>query len=62
MDRKKVSISFLLPEDMDERIKKLASDTHRSKSGYIRQILRRYLRYLDAKKDPGADPIDWDIH
>lgn len=61
MDRKKVSISLLLPEAMDEQIKKLAADTHRSKSGYIRQILRRYLRYLETKENLTADPVDWDI-
>ena len=61
MEAKKVSVSVLLPEAMNQRIEEQAKKTHRTKSGYIRLILWRYMEYLDAKKNPRAKPVDWDI-
>ncbi len=46
---------------MNQRIEGLAKKTHRTKSGYIRLILWRYMEYLDAKANPRAKPVDWDI-
>ena len=61
MEAKKVSVSVLLPDAMNQRIEGLAKKTHRTKSGYIRLILWRYMEYLDAKANPRAKPVDWDI-
>ncbi len=60
MREKKVCVSVPLPEQMNERLKKLAKDSGRTKAAYIRQILRRYMKYLDAWDDPDADPADWE--
>ena len=38
-------VSVLLPIELYEEIEKLAEYTQRSKSAYIRQVLRIYLRY-----------------
>ena len=61
VEAKKVSVSILLPEAMNQRIEEQAKKTHRTKSGYIRLILWRYMEYLDAKANPRAKPVDWDI-
>ena len=61
MYRKKVAVSLLMTEEMNERFKELARKSGRSKSAYIRQILRRYIEYLDTRDDPNAEPINWDI-
>ena len=61
VEAKKVSVSILLPEIMNQRIEEQARKAHRTKSGYIRLILWRYMEYLDAKQTPRAKPVDWDI-
>ena len=50
-------VSVLLPIELYEEIEKLAEYTQRSKSAYIRQVLRIYLRYYaehaeEADRDP----------
>ena len=50
-------ISVLLPIELYEEIEKLAEYTQRSKSEYVRQIVRIYLRYYaehaqEAENDP----------
>ena len=50
-------VSVLLPIELYEEIEKLAEYTQRSKSAYIRQVLRIYLRYYakhaeEAESDP----------
>ena len=61
MPRKKVMVSLLMTEEMNERFKELAQKSKRSKAAYIRQVLRRYIEYLDTRDDPNAKPINWDI-
>ena len=50
-------VSVLLPIKLYEEIEKLTEYTQRSKSAYIRQVLRIYLRYYaehaeEAERDP----------
>ena len=61
MGRKKVPVNVLLPEEMNEKIKNLATEVRRSRSAYIRQILRRYLQYVETRDDPSAEKVDWDF-
>ena len=41
----KKTVSVLMPEELYLELRALAAETHRSVPGYIRQILKRYLRY-----------------
>ena len=61
MRTKKVSVSVLLPETVNEKIKEFAARSGRTRSAYIRQILRRYIRYMDTKDDADATAVDWEI-
>ena len=61
MHRKKVSVSIVLTEDVNEKLKELARRSRKSKSAYIRQVLRRYTQYIETKDDPNAEKVDWDI-
>ena len=61
MGTKKVPISLLLPEHINEKLKELAKASHRTRSAYIRQILRRYMQYVETRDNPEAKPVDWDI-
>ena len=61
MRTKKVSVSVLLPETVNEKIKEFATRSGRTRSAYIRQILRRYIRYMETKDDPDAGEMDWEI-
>ena len=61
MRREKVSISVLVPRELREKLTALAAESGRTRAGYIRQILRRYLQYLETKDDPGGPRVDWEI-
>ena len=61
MRTKKVSVSVLLPETINEKIKEFAARSGRTRSAYIRQILRRYIRYMETKDDAVATAVDWEI-
>ena len=61
MRTKKVSVSVLLPETVNEKIKEFAARSGRTRSAYIRQILRRYIRYMETRDDPDAGEMDWEI-
>ena len=61
MRTKKVSVSVLLPEMVNEKIKEFAARSGRTRSAYIRQILRRYIRYMETKDDADATAVDWEI-
>ena len=61
MRTKKVSVSVLLPETVNEKIKEFAARSGRTRSAYIRQILRRYIRYMETKDDADATAVDWGI-
>ena len=54
-------VSVAIPTEMRDRLDALAEETNRSRAGYIRQILRRYFRYLDTRDDPDGPRVDWDI-
>ena len=54
MNRKKVTVSIVLPEEIDEKLRRLAWESHRTRSAYIRQILRKYVQYMETKDDPHA--------
>ena len=61
MNRKKVTVSIVLPEEIDEKLRRLAWESHRTRSAYIRQILRKYVQYMETKDDPHAKPMNWAI-
>ena len=61
MSRKKVSVSVMVTAEMNEKLIELAKKAGRSRSTYIRQILRRYIQYVETKDDPNAPAVDWDI-
>lgn len=61
MQENKVTVSVLLPEAINEKLKTLAAANGRTKSAYIRQILRRYLHYLEAKSDAEKAEMDWEV-
>ena len=61
MRTKKVSVSVLLPETVNEKLKEFAARSGRTRSAYIRQILRRYIRYMETKDDADATAVDWEI-
>ena len=61
MSEKKVHISLILPVELNERFKVLAAESYRTKSAYIRQVLRRYLQYLDHLETGDEAEIDWRI-
>ena len=61
MRTKKVSVSVLLPETVNEKIKEFTARSGRTRSAYIRQILRRYIRYMETRDDPDAGEMDWEI-
>ena len=61
MRREKVSISVLVPRELREKLTALAAESGRTRAGYIRQILRRYLRYMETRDDPDAGEMDWEI-
>ena len=61
MPSEKVSISLLVRKEEDQRLRALAALCGRTKSAYIRQIIRRYFRYLDTWDSPEGPAVDWDI-
>ena len=61
MNRKKVLISVMLPEEMEQKLRSLALESNRSRSAYIRQILRKYVQYVETKDDPEARPVNWEM-
>ena len=42
-----MAIALRLPEELDERLSKLAQKTHRSKSYYAREALEHYIEDLE---------------
>ena len=46
----KKTVSILLPMDLYEEIVRLARETHRTIPGYIRQIIRKYLRHIQEQE------------
>lgn len=58
---KKVRFSLLLPENIDAKIRRLAEDSGRTRSAYVRQILRRYIKYMETKDTPEGVDVDWEI-
>ena len=51
-------VSVLLPIELYEEIEKLTEYTQRSKSAYIRQVLRIYLRYyVEHAEEAESDPL-----
>ena len=61
MRKNKISVSIMLPEEVKDKLKALAMSSGRSKSAYIRQILRRYIQYVETKDTPNAEKVKWDI-
>ena len=61
MNGEKISVSVVLTKEINEKLKELAQRSRRSKSAYIRQILRRYIQYVETRDDPSAEKVDWDI-
>ena len=42
-------LSLLLPLELHDRLKAMAEENGRSLSGYVRQILKRYVRHVEAE-------------
>ena len=57
----KSAVTVWIPEEWKEQLTALAAESGRTRAGYIRQILRRYLQYLETKDDPGGPRVDWEI-
>ena len=61
MKRKKVLVSVMLPEELEQKLRSLALESKRPRSAYIRQILRKHIQYVETKDDPEAEPVDWEM-
>ena len=59
--RPKSTVTILMPDDLKEQLTALAAESGRTRAAYIRQILRRYLQYLETKDDPGGPRVNWEI-
>ena len=59
--RPKSTVTILMPDDLKEQLTAQAAKHGRTRAAYIRQILRRYLQYLETKDDPDAPQVDWEI-
>ena len=46
-------LSLLLPLELHDRLKAMAEENGRSLSGYVRQILKRYVRHAEAEGEKG---------
>ena len=55
----KKSVSVLMPLNLYERVKEQAKIKDRSIPGYIRQVLKRYLWYVE--NEPEALTGEWEI-
>lgn len=51
----KKTVTISLPLDLYETLSGRAGDTCRTTSGYIRQILKRYMEYLDQRGEQGDE-------
>ena len=60
MRRKKKAVTVLMPEELCALLTSLTRDRG-TRSAYIRQILRRYIRYMETRDDPDAGGFDWEI-
>lgn len=47
----KKTVSVLMQEELYLELRTLAEESHRTVPGYIRQILKRYLRYRTEHKE-----------
>ena len=61
MKQKPIPVYLTLPEPIYQQVDQLAREHKRSKCRYIRQIIRRYLEYLDKADKPDAPPVNWKI-
>ena len=59
--RPKSAVTILMPDELKEQLTVLAAESGRTRAAYIRQILRRYLQYLETKDDPGGPKVNWEI-
>ena len=46
-------LSLLLPLELHDTLKAMAEENGRSLSGYVRQILKRYVRHAEAEGEDG---------
>ena len=46
-------LSLLLPLELHDTLKAMAEENGRSLSGYVRQILKRYVRHVEAEGEKG---------
>ena len=49
----KKRLTLLLPLELHDRLKAMAEENGRSLSGYVRQILKRYVRHVEAEGEKG---------
>ena len=59
--RPKSTITILMPEELKAQLTALAAASSRNRSAYVRQILRRYIQYMETKNNPDGPAVDWDI-
>lgn len=59
--RPKSTVTILMPDDLKEQLTAQAAKHGRTRAAYIRQILRRYLQYLETRDDPDGPQVDWEI-
>ena len=51
----KKTVTILLPLDLYETLRDRATYNCRTTSGYVRQILKRYMEYLDNQGEQGDE-------
>ena len=56
MKEPKKAVSVLLPLPLYETLSQMAKDSYRTLPGYIRQIIKHYLQYLDHEQ---CQEDDW---
>ena len=59
--RPKSTITILLPEELKAQLTALAAAGSYNRSAYVRQILRRYVQYVETRNNPDGPAVDWDI-
>lgn len=59
--RPKSTITILMPEELKAQLTALAAASSYNRSAYVRQILRRYVQYVETRNNPDGPEVDWDI-
>lgn len=49
----KKSLTLMLPLELHQQLKELSKENGRTMSGYVRQILKRYIRFVAEEGNDG---------